>query len=716
MDFDTKKLVDKYKKKLEAEIAGDDSNSREYQLFKVQFQKKLPSKYEKLAMWVGSKVQPKVPKAKADALQESIDFAKLAITPADAIATSYVIPMGIIIIGMLISVLIFSSMFMAMFSFMFGVAFIVILGYYPHFLANNERMAASNQMVLCIFYVVTYMRHTSNLERGVTFAAAHLAPPLSEDMKKVLWDVQTNKFENVKMSLDNYLKKWAKYNKEFVESFNLIQSSLLENNEERRIGMLEKALDNILEQTYEKMLHFAQSLKGPITLLHMMGIILPILGMVMLPMMVSFVESVRWWHIALVYNMGFPMFVFIFGKKILASRPSGYGAADQGNETAREKLTFKLGPKEFSINPIPLCVVIGVFVGLVALIPVAADAFIQCEAVDKTVVCTDINLPAGLKFFGYRASASDDTMIIGPFGLGASLLSGAVPLAFALSIGLFYYIRSKKVLQLRERTKKLESEFTTALFQFGNRLGDGIPAEIAFEKAAEQMRGTQSGQFFQLVNVNIRQLGMGVDQALFDPKRGAVLSYPSSFVQSSMKILSESIKKGPAIAANAILNISRYIKEIKKVNERLKDLMAEIIADMKNQISFLTPAIASIVIAITAMISSILGELSNKLKNIDLDDGTGGGGMGGNVGGILSLFGDGIPTYYFQIVIGTYVFQIVYLLTIISNSIENGNDVLQEEYLLGNNLIRSTILYVVASSVLIVLFSVIAGTIVNRIK
>ncbi len=715
MDIETKKLVDKYKKKLEAEIAGDSDSSREYQNFKVEFKQKLPSKYEKLAMWVGSKVQPKVPKKKKDELQESIDFAKLVITPEDVIATSYVVPMGLIIIGMVISVVLFGSMFMAMFSFMFGVAFIVILGYYPHFLANNERMAASNQMVLCIFYIVTYMRHTSNLERGVTFAAAHLPPPLSEDMKKVLWDVQTNKFENVKMSLDNYLKKWSKYNKEFVESFNLVQSSLLENNEERRIGMLEKSLDNILEQTYEKMLHFAQGLKGPITLLHMMGIILPILGMVMLPMMVSFMEGVKWWHIAIIYNIGFPMFVFIFGKKILGSRPSGYGAAEQGSETERQNLTFKLGPKEFSINPIPLCVVIGVFVGLVALIPVAADAFIQCEAVDKVVVCTDIDMGFGLKFFGYRASAGDDTTIIGPFGLGASLLSGAVPLAFALSIGLFYYIRSKKVLEIRERVKKLEEEFTTALFQFGNRLGDGIPAEIAFEKAAEQMKGTTSGQFFQLVNVNIRQLGMGIDQALFDPKRGAVLSYPSAFVQSSMKILAESIKKGPTIAANAILNISRYIKEIKKVNERLKDLMAEIIADMKNQISFLTPAIASIVIAITAMISSILGELGNKLKNVSLDD-SGGGGVGGNVSGILSLFGDGIPTYYFQIVIGTYVFQIVYLLTIISNSIENGNDTLQEEYLLGNNLIRSTILYVVASSVLIILFSVIAGTIVNRIK
>ena len=40
----------------------------------------------------------------------------------------------------------------------------------PYYLANSWRMKASNQMVLCTFYLVTYMRHTSNLELAVDFA------------------------------------------------------------------------------------------------------------------------------------------------------------------------------------------------------------------------------------------------------------------------------------------------------------------------------------------------------------------------------------------------------------------------------------------------------------------------------------------------------------------------------------------------------------------
>ena len=174
-----------------------------------------------------------------------------------------------------------------------------------------------------------------------------------------------------------------------------------------------------------------------------------------------------------------------------------------------------------------------------------------------------------------------------------------------------------------------------------------------------------------------------------------------------MKVLIESVRKGPAIAAQAILNISRYIKEMHKVEERLKDLLSDIITDMKSQIAFLTPAISGVVIGITSMITYILGALSGNIQ------GLGGGEGGGRASGIAQLFGDGIPTYYFQIVVGIYVFQIIYILTTLSNGIENGADKLQERYNLGNNLIKSTVLYCMIALTVIVIFSGIASRVVQ---
>ena len=132
------------------------------------------------------------------------------------------------------------------------------LANYPFFRANNWRMQASNQMVLCIFYVVTFMRHTSNLEMALEFAAEHLSPPLSFDLKKVLWDVETEKYESVKESLDMYLETWRKWNMEFIESFHLIESSLYEPSESRRLTLLDKSLDVILTETYRSEEHTSE--------------------------------------------------------------------------------------------------------------------------------------------------------------------------------------------------------------------------------------------------------------------------------------------------------------------------------------------------------------------------------------------------------------------------------------------------------------------------
>ena len=203
---------------------------------------------------------------------------------------------------------------------------------------------------------------------------------------------------------------------------------------------------------------------------------------------------------------------------------------------------------------------------------------------------------------------------------------------------------------------------------------------------------------------------MSIEKAIFDPLHGALVSFPSNLIESSMKVLTQAIKKGPLIAAQALTNVARYIKEIHKVNERLKDLMADIIASMRSQIKFLTPAIAGVVIGITSMITAILGKLSGQLLQVTQ---TAGGGDTAAPTGILGLFGDGIPTYYFQLIVGIYVVQITFILTVIANGVENGSDKLNENYELGNNLVRSTLLYVFISGAVMLLFNIIAGRILT---
>ena len=720
-DIDLQKLRDLkeiYKRHLEKELGAKLEEqpsaplTKEYKDFKAEFLPKHMTFYEKLCNLSESLMKIKPDQKKAADVQEAIDITHLSITPSGAISFSFLAPLVGAVFGALFAFLIFQSLFFVFLFLVFALLMIKPLGKMPQFIANNWRMKASNQMVLSVFYVVTYMRHTSNLEKAIEFASQHLSPPLSLDLKKILWDVETEKYSSVKESLDSYLETWKKWNIEYIEAFHLIESSLYEGDESRRLNALDKSLDVILDETYEKMLHYAHNLQNPITMLHMLGIILPILGLVIMPLVVSFMENARWYHLAVIYNVILTVVVYYLGKNILSKRPTGYGDTDISEENPELKkyknVLIKIGRKEIQIDPMAISVIVGVVLFLIGLSPLIMHAL---GIPDFGFGGEDLSAPCKQRycFLEYRKSAATNQEI-GPYGIGAAIASLFIPLSFGIAIGLYYRLKSKNVVKIRERAKQLELEFASALFQLGNRLGDNLPVEIAVGKVADIMEGTVSGSFFQLVSMNIRRLGMSAERAIFDPQHGALVSFPSNLIESSMKVLTQAIKKGPLIAAQALTNVSRYIKEIHKVNERLKDLMADVISSMKSQIKFLTPAIAGVVIGITSMITAILGKLSGQLQQVTSSVGTADSTASTS---ILGIFSDGIPTYYFQMIVGIYVVQITFILTIIANGIESGSDKLNERYQLGNNLVRSTMLYVIISGTVMIMFNMIAGRILT---
>ncbi|MFO8015945.1 MAG: hypothetical protein R6U32_02480 [Candidatus Woesearchaeota archaeon] len=734
-----KKLDNQFKTPLKEDVEVKPVTSRDYSQFKKEYMPGHMSLYEQACNLSEKLLKIQPDKDKLPEYKESIRITHLNITPAGAASFALLAPILVVILGSLISFVLFASMFFIIFFLICGAVMVMPLQKAPMFLANKWRMKASNQMIICIFYIVTYMRHTSNLELAIEFASDHLTPPLSMDLKKVLWDVETEKYESIKQSLDAYLATWKKWNMEFVEAFHLIESSLYESDEDRRVGLLEKSLTVILDETYEKMLHYAQNLKSPITMLHMLGVILPILGLVILPLVVSFMCEVQWYHLMAFYNLALPAGVYYLGKNILSTRPSGYGDTDisENNPQLRKhkRFSFKIRGKElFSLKPWIVAVIIGLIFLIIGLSPIIIHPLAPQENWDiilnkapkegesMIMTTTEPDDPRALfALLGYKESkgcgmeGEGSGEIIGPFGFGASLLSLFFVIGIGLGAGIYFKLKSTNIIKIREKSKELEKEFASALFQLGNRLGDGLPAEIAFSKVSSVMEGTTTGKFFNLVSSNITRMGMGVEQAIFDPQHGALVYYPSNMIESSMKVLTESVKKGPKIAAQALVSVSKYIKEMHRVEERLKDLMAETISSMRSQIKFMTPAIAGIVIGITSMISTILGKLTQQLQSVTEGAGQGMEGVGGGFD-MLSMFGDGIPTFHFQIIVGIYVVQIVYILTVMANGIEEGEDKLKERFDLGKNLVRSTLSYCGIALIVMMLFNIVAGSIIGSIQ
>ncbi len=717
------KLYEKYSSILNNKLNSEndkDLTSKDYDDFKKESMPTTLNLYEKVCNISEKILNIKPSKKEEIKIQNSINTVHLQCTPTGIQSFTILLPTLITLIGGFIGYIfpfligeVQGSAGLSVFAMMFGAFTFFYLNKYIHTQAGSWRKKAGDQMVLSVFYMVTFLRHTSNLEAAIRFAANHISGPLALDLKRVLWDIETQKFYSIREALDDYLTTWQETHDEFVQSVHLIESSLYETSEARRIEALEKGLAVILEETYEKTLTYAHKLQSPITMLHMLGVILPILGMVILPLVVSFMNEVKWYHIFCLYNIFLPFIVFTMGQNILSKRPASMGAVEVDEKSSIGKkikeIVINIPGMKLKVNPFILAVTIAVVFFIIGLSPIlihkiAPDFDISLVGGEIKYLTTP-NSPYNLLL--YKAPSNSELYIagyeMGPYGLGACLLSLGFVLGAALSIGIYFKLTTKNLLKLRNDSKALEKEFQGALFQLGNRLGDGLPAEIAFTKVATTLNNTKAAYFFRLVSLNITRLGLSVEEAIFDKKVGAIRHFPSKIIESSMKVLIESSKKGPLIASLALINVADYLKQMHRVEERLKDLMAEVISSMRSQINFLTPVIAGVVIGITSMITTILGALSTQMQEM---------GPGG-LDQMLDLFGDGVPTYYFQIIVGLYVVQIVYILAYMINGIENGEDKIARKAIIAKSVLKSSLMYTGLAIVVMIIFNSIAAKVLE---
>src|SRR3990167_7637957 len=459
-------LLEKYKSRIkeefgEAPLREPKISTREYTEFKRELYPAHYSFYEKACNFSENLLKIKPDPKKALATEKNIVLCHLNVTPSGVLSFAILASLCIIVFGSLITFALPTLFglppmtFLVFFSIITGLILIPVLQKVPTFMANTWRMKASNQMVQSIFYMVTYMRHTSNFERAIQFAADHLEAPLSLDFRKILWDVETQRYSTIRDSANGYLDVWKEWDKEFVESFHLIESSLFESSEERRLALLDKSLDVILTGTYETMLHYAHSLKSPITMLHMLGIILPILGLVILPLVVSFLGGegsnpfVSAIYISVLYNVTLPISVFYLGKVILSKRPAGYGAVDIGEKEGFKKYRNVALPlsKNFTlwVNPLYFCIMLFAVAMLIGFSPLIMHSLgVPDFAFDQN---------GNLKMLEYvcppdlGAGCAPEERI-GPYGIGASILSLVVVLGLGISAGLFFTLRSKNVIKI----------------------------------------------------------------------------------------------------------------------------------------------------------------------------------------------------------------------------------------------------------------------------
>ncbi len=632
--------------------------SLDYKTFRTEEKgaKKNLGNYEKLCAISEKILKIEPSKDSAEHLRKEIDFTNLQCTPAGVTSASFLSTIILLFVSFAFiltgTVPIFLGLTMLVFSIISG----VYISGYPSKRSKDFRVKASEEIVLSIVYMVISMRISPNLENAVKFVATNLTGPLALDFRKLLWDIYMRKQESIDKALGMYIDaRWKNENEEFSSALTLIRNSI-DQPEKKRLVMLDEAVDVILKGTKERMSHYAQNLRMPLLIIHAMGILLPIMGLVMFPVLVLFLSNiVQPYMLFLGYDVILFLGLYWYTSSVLATKPPTLSKPDVSKHPDTPK-----------------------------------NGYFRAQIFGKKLEIKTIIPPAILFsilfFIGYSG------MTTGASSFERVIYSTVVIASISLPISLFGFLESFQRTSVRRKIIAVEGEFAEAIFHLGNQLSSGTPIENAIDKNQEKIRDLSISDFFGRIVQNIKRMGMTFEQSIFDKNYGAVWYYPSSLIISVMRVVVEAVRKGVYNASQSMLSIARYLKDVHSIEEELRDILGESTTSMKFLSAILAPMVAGVTVTMALIMLDIIKVLGDKLAGLTQQ------GVGTSLPLFLTVGLDkgGVTAEIFQLVVGIYMIEVAGLLSYFVSKIETGEDKINLYHTLSINMLISLIVYVVS--------------------
>ena len=553
---------------------------------------------------------------------------------------------------------------------------------------ENEKIQALAYVPEIVNYLTMSMRLTPNLEKAVQFAANHGQGKIAEDLKKIVWDAQLGRYESVEEGLDELAYRWGAYNEDFKHALMLIRASILEADKERRFALLEKASQDVLEGTREKMDLYARKLQQPTVYLYYFGILLPLLMAILLPIGSSLTNNsdlAKAEIMMLAYNVVIPLMVFIYGKSIISNKPPTTQPPKIGKDFPGlpPRGMVNIGKTAIPFRIFALFVVVGlVFLGYQTDIGTTQDvlnnalylplmnAFSgiigsttpadplkiqgtlgsipsylvsanerQDKVLDQIAELTGTKprnegLAIEVKKLPHLRIAAQNGFYVGQFTIFGLLLGAAI----SLSVYLLGEFGPRKKMQ--DDIRAMEGEFKDAMYVLASRMGENKPIEEALRSAVVFLPKSVIGKtVFRRVLENITTLGMTLDAALFDRTFGALRNVPSQIIRSGMQFLSDSVELGVDVASKSLIALSLQLRNAEKINDSLRKLLEDVTVMLKTMSTFVAPVVLGVVSAMQRLIVSSIQSQSSGVE-AGVAGGVGGSSVAslGSTGGLGNLF------------------------------------------------------------------------------
>jgi len=565
-----------------------------------------------------------------------------------------------IFIGIIPS-LIISPLYFLLFASL-GVLFYILIDYYYIILYNNLNIKKKSQLISLLLLLAIKLRQNPNVEQAILFAAKNINLPLKLDLLRLLRDVYNRKYISASEALIEYSRSWEKNAKFFYVGVMLILSALYDPDKDRRNFQIDKSIEEALEELVNELYEFSREIRSTINLISMLGITLPVMLLTIFPLASIFLGNIfSPFVLFILFDILIPLIAFFSINYAISSRMISIFSEDDiylYYYLKRKDLTNKL-----------ISIASGFSVGILLF-------FIIFFVIYQYLYKFDV--------------------------LGV-LLSEFFVLLIGLSISLMAFTYYSHYKDLYKSLEKIENDLPPFLLSLSSALNEGYPLEKAMIHVYSKYKGSPIGDFISKIYQNLR-MGLSFYDSIFDIRYGALSKIPSSKLRSTMELLYEASSQSPTEASVITGIIAKYFLLISKVKERIKDLVAEDLSQLKSLLRILAPVILGIVGAVGVMIIEILHRLSfqfGQISNLTASDSN------------VSQYINSLPNIIFNIfnlnslissssmiiIIGIFNAAIAFVIIYAINSIENSGDKLGFYYYLYKYYIINIIMFFIFSTI-----------------
>lgn len=638
-----------------------------HQYLETELAKRKPAFFESMTNLIAPKIPIDLPMDKETEQKywQQIEFVGYKVAPKDIYRSAIGIVIAGILIGLSLLLLKVDSLFTIIA--MFGG---ILIGYYwtiyPGQAVRFTRIRASPDLLLSLLYMVISLRITPNFENALMFAAANTGGVIGHDLKKIMWDLSLRKYESADEALGVFADKWKHENNEFAEAIDILRTSSFKA-EGERTKLYEEAINIILERNTDRMKKYTQELSQPVAIINYLGITLPVLTIILFPILTIFMsQSIPPYLLVVVYNVLLPIVVWWMINDTLMKRPISFGVRNVDAHPDAHKIgTVRMGKKTYKLWP--FCIA-------VAAVLISAGLFI--------IFTNDPKEPVSLQ------------KVVG----GMLIIWGA-----AAAIAIYSYFSYKGNDVIRDDMVQTETEFSEALFELGLILNSGYSVESSVEKLLKKIKNLKIYFLFEKALDNIRKFGYTFERSVFDKESGVIRYYPSTMIQNILRVFSEALKKGSKTTATAMMSVSTYMKNVTRVENFLREMIAETTSEMQFMSSLLVPVSMGIIIGLSALLSLILFEISKFFgviakQAIQLPVGD---------SSLLSVLGDidrVVPIEWLTVIVGAYMIEVILSLSVLLSTLRNGEDSIEKHKTIASSIVLGTAIFTIVGILVFVVF------------